>query len=172
MLPMSKLLILMAVALSSAAQAADKCYDDKKIYKVCSPQDTLFDRASAKAKDKKKLLLVVLGADWCPWCVSLHRLLDVEEFRAKFPELRLVEIGLYKERERLASGDKVLERLMKSAGVKERPEGVPLLVVHNPENGKTVFIDTEPLEKNTEVSKGHDPGKLIEAIRKAEAEVR
>ncbi len=165
---MSKLLAFLFLLSTSAAYGA-ACDDTKLIYKVCTDQEKLFEQSSAEAKKAGKKLIVVMGADWCPWCVSLNRIFGVEEFAKEFPSYQLAEIGVYKERDRFASGDKVLERLMKAAGEKTKPKGVPILAVFNPKSGKARFVDTEPLEKNTAVSKGHDPAKLKAAIEAAGA---
>ncbi len=44
------------------------------IYKVCADQMALFTEAVEKAKTENKLLMVKVGATWCPWCHSLHKM--------------------------------------------------------------------------------------------------
>jgi len=156
-------------AAPKAVEKEPACNDQAKIYKICSDQHVLFTNAQKEAIAGKKNLVLILGADWCPWCVSLHRIFDREEFAQRFPEMKFVEIGIYKDRDRLASGDKVLEELMAMAKISERPEGVPILALLNPKSKKAHFIPTEPLEKNTKVSKGHDTEKLAEALKQAAA---
>lgn len=172
---MNKLLLLSLLCFPFVAEAAKKtktaaCEDSKLIYKVCSDQSKIFGKQLAQAKKNNKKLLVVLGADWCPWCVSLNRILHVEEFWKDLPGFELAEIGVYKGEDRFPSGDKVLARIMEAAGEKAKPKGVPILAVYNPNTSQARFIDTEPLEKNTSVSKGHDPEKLVKAIQQAAAQ--
>ncbi len=42
----------------------------------------------------------------------------------------------------------------------------PVLALVNPKNGKAVLIDTEPLEENTESTKGHSHKKVLAAVEK------
>jgi hypothetical protein len=42
--------------------------------------------------------------------------------------------------------------------------GIPVLALVDPKTLKTTLIDTEPLEENTESTKGHNPKKVLAAI--------
>jgi len=149
------------------------CDDAGKIYRVCQDQQGLYRAAAEKAVAEKKLLLVVFGADWCPWCRSLNTMLSTEELREKMaPGTELVEIGLFQEQEKLPSGEAVLDQLAGYSKAKVNRKGIPLLAMVNVEKKKAVFIDTAALEKNTKVSKGHDPEKFATAIRKATAQLK
>lgn len=151
-----------------AAAAAEKCDDKGKIYKVCSDQGEIFQKAAARAKEKNTMVVSLFGADWCPWCRSLSSLLSLDSESKKIAgDSVIVEIGLYRDQDRVESGWKVLDELTKQSAKKVKGEGVPLLAVTNPKSNKTIFIDTESLEKNTKVSKGHDPQKLAKAVQKA-----
>lgn len=140
---------------------AQPCSDSGKIYKICSDQQATFQSELNARKEKAQNLVVIFGADWCPWCISLHKIMGQEK---NIP----LDIGLYQEREKVSSGFSVLEQVKKMAGEKKKLEGLPLLAVINPKNGKAIFVDTEPLEKNTKTTKGHDPKKLFAALREAE----
>lgn len=146
------------------------CNDAGKIYRVCSDQAQLLSAAFDRAKSEKKKLLVVVGADWCPWCVSLHKLFQGKEFQEKHgQEFVLVDIGLYQPtgQEKVPSGEKALDRLKEWAGVKEKLRGIPLLAMVNPANKKATFINTELLEQNTKTEKGHNAEKVFAAILEA-----
>ncbi len=163
-----KFILLLALLGNFAFAADNKSCDDKgKIYRVCTDQAKIFDSAWEKAKAENKHLLVVFGADWCPWCVSIHRLLSLGEEGLPGANVVVEEIGLYQEREKLASGLSVLDRVAALSKSPVKRDGVPLLAVINPKNSKATFINTAPLEKNTKVSKGHDPKKLSAAVQKA-----
>lgn len=146
------------------------CNDDGKVYKVCSDQEEAFGAAVAKAKGSKKKLLVVLGAEWCPWCLSLHKMLSNPEAMQKgfAKNYDLVDIALYQDRNKIPSGISVQEKIKKDAGFTGKLAGIPVLALVNPTSGKAVIIDTEPLEKNTETTKGHDQKKVLAAIKSAD----
>lgn len=159
--------ILLAFFFSLPVHAAD-CNDEGKVYKVCANQEDLYSGALAKAKTEKKKLLVVIGAEWCPWCHSLHRMLGDPKVSADLTKkYSLVDIALYQAKEKLPTGVSVQEKLRAQANYKDELKGIPVMVMVNPENGKATIIDTEPLEKNTKTSKGHDSKKVLAALRKA-----
>lgn len=171
---MSTLEILLVVCLLTPyAARADSapvpaCTEDGRVYKVCTDQNERYESALARAKIGHKLLLVLYGADWCPWCVSMHRLFGSQKYKERLEkDYILAEIGLYKEREKSASGMEVLRKVMALSGTKSAQEGIPLLSLVHPESRRALFIDTAPLEKNTKTEKGHDPEKLFAALEKA-----
>lgn len=153
---MWKNIFLLFICVSAHAQTKP-C--EEKIFKVCSDQVAAF--AKELNNSEGKYLVVGFGADWCPWCVSLHKLLD----EAKLPR---IDIGLYQDKEKVKSGYAVLDQVKAMAGNPKLPAGIPLLAVINTKSKRAAFIDTEPLEKNTKTSKGHDPLKLAAAIKRAE----
>lgn len=172
----SLLLSLPSFAADAPAKVADqaKCDDTNKVYKVCGNQEEIYGAALKKAKAEKKQLVVVIGAEWCPWCLSLHHMLgDKSIVTADIAKkYSFVDVALYQAKEKLPTGLAVQEKLKTQAGFKGKLAGIPVLAVVNPKNGKTELVDTEPLEKNTETSKGHDSAKVLAAIDKAAQAVR
>lgn len=172
-------LLLWSLLLSQPTFAADApakvaCDDSGKVYKVCGNQEEIYGAALKKAKADKKQLVVVIGAEWCPWCLSLHHMLgDKNIVTADIAKkYSFVDVALYQAKEKLPTGLAVQEKLKAQAGFKGKLAGIPVLAVVNPKNGKTELVDTEPLEKNTETSKGHDSAKVLAAIDKAAQAVR
>lgn len=158
--------LLLSLSLSCArAQAA--CDDAGKIYRVCSDQGKILDQAAQTARAQGQLLILVIGAEWCPWCVSLHGLL-----KERYEGMPVAEIALYREHDRLPSGERVQAQLMKGAGLKKEPRGIPQIVVYDPKTQRAVFIDTGDLEQNTATQKGHDPAKVAAAVRDAARSLR
>lgn len=160
-------LVLSAMLSPSGWAAKEACHDADKVYKVCQDQEKLYQGAFDQAKAKDKMLVVVLGADWCPWCVSLHKMLSAPSFGGGKQNFLLTDIGLYQGKEKLESGRAVLKKLQEQAGSTEKIAGVPVMAVVNPKNGKAVLVNTEPLEKNTKTSKGHDEKKVLAALEGA-----
>lgn len=168
------LLLGFSFSASAAAPAAImaagevKCDDAGQVYRVCSDQAVAYQSAEEGAQAKKKLLIVEIGAQWCPWCLSLHKILkDPANEKQLAKDFAVFELGLYQDREKSASGQAVLEKLMGYAGEKKEPKGIPILVVVDPVKRVARFIDTEALEKNTATTKGHDVGKVLKSIRVA-----
>lgn len=155
------MLFLIFSAFFTIFAEAQSCNDSGKIYKICSDQQAHFQSELNLHKEKGQNLVVIFGADWCPWCISLHKIMGNKKRAA-------LDIGLYQEREKVSSGFAVLELVKAMAGEKKKLEGLPLLALINPKNGKAIFIDTEPLEKNTKKSKGHDSKKIFAALHEAE----
>jgi hypothetical protein len=169
------LLVLLAMLSPNARSAHEnaKCDDAGKVYKICQDQGEIYRGSLSRAKEKNKTLVVVLGAEWCPWCLSLHKMLKDPKFGGDFgKKFELADIGVYQGKQKLESGEKVLKQLKDQAHVKEKIEGIPILALVNPKNEKTVLINTEPLEKNTKTKKGHDPKKVLAALEKASLELQ
>jgi thioredoxin-related protein len=170
-----KLFVLSAFLLSFlplVSLGAETCADSAKVYKICSDQKPLLDQSIEKAKKDKKSLLVVFGADWCPWCLSLNKIFHDPKLQKKLSgKYELLEIGVYAydSKEKIPSGFAVLEQVKKLANVTQEQKGVPLLAMINPSTGKAAFIDTEPLEKNTKTTQGHDVNKVFSALEKTQA---
>ncbi|MGZ3692859.1 MAG: thioredoxin family protein [Bdellovibrionota bacterium] len=162
----SLFLFLVAIFSANMARAEETCDPKGRIYPACSDQKVLLTDELAKAKKDHKMLLLVFGADWCPWCQSLHQMLKVAEL-PEAAEYNIAEIALYDGQEKSPSGLAVLDRVLAFAKKKEAGSGIPLMALVNPVNEKAAFIETESLEKNTKVTKGHDPKKLFAALTKA-----
>lgn len=163
-------LALGLLLISGPALATEPCEPKGKTYPSCADQRLVLKEALARAKAEKKPLLLVFGADWCPWCVSLHRILrDAELPQAK--DYAVAEIALYLGEEKLPSGTEALTTVLGYAKQAKAEKGIPLMALVNAEKEKAVFVSTEPLEKNTKVSKGHDPKKLFAALAKARKSV-
>jgi thiol-disulfide isomerase/thioredoxin len=159
--------------LSLAKEEMAPCDDSEKIYKVCQDQGLLYQEALSRAKEKGKILVVVFGAEWCPWCLSLHKMLSDPKFGGAFAKkFVLSDIGLYMGKEKIESGEGVFNKLKSRAGSGGKLEGIPVLALVNPKTGNTVMLDTAPLEKNTKTHKGHDPKKLLAALEKAADSVK
>lgn len=165
--------VFLSLFLALPAAAAEDCNDDGKVYKICANQEDAYAAALAKAKAEKKKLLVVIGAEWCPWCLSLHKMLGDQKVSADLAKkYLLVDIALYRAKEKIPTGLAVRDKLKEQAGYAGELKGIPILAMVNPANGKTTLIDTEPLEKNTKTSKGHDAKKVMAALKKAAASVQ
>lgn len=167
--------VALGVGLMGLDAVAKDCKDADKIYKICSDQNLAYKATMDRAKSSSKLVLLSFGADWCPWCVSLHKIANGTEFKKEFDSrLVLHEVGVfrYDSKDKIESGGKILKDVVEANGKKmEVVDGYPFLVMVRPSDGKGVFISTGALEDNSK-GKGHDMGKLKTALHKAIAELK
>ncbi|MBS0241911.1 MAG: hypothetical protein JSS20_07020 [Proteobacteria bacterium] len=141
-------------------QVAAPCLDDPvravkplrpggAVYKLCDDQVAYLAASIEAARAEKKLLIVTVGAAWCPWCASLQRQMPGPEFFGRAGDaidwagtFRHIEIGLattHKGRNAaIPSGQSAVEALLKrSGGVKI--EAIPFVFIIDPEQPDRVF---------------------------------
>jgi len=166
--------LFLALLFLSAGPAL-ACDDSSKIYKVCANQEEAFNAQVGAAKEQNKMLVLVLGAEWCPWCVSLNGMLKDPAFGGEFAKKFLFgDIAMYDGKVKLESGQAVLHKVQELAKDhdKKKVDGIPILVLVNPRNIKAVIMGTEPLEQNTATHKGHNPKRVLAALEKAAVAVQ
>lgn len=162
-------MLVKILLLASMVWAAD-C-DVSKPYNTCNDQGSDFSAAATKAKEAKKPLLLVFGAEWCPWCRSLHSILK----EASLPESGnyvIQEIALYEGQEKNPSGMAVLEKVKGMAGKPKVGSGIPFIALVNPTKEKAAFISPSSLQTSSKVTKGYDSTSLFMALKGAEKQVR
>ena len=167
---------------SYAYRAAEVCPVPTAVYKGCEDQMAAFSAAFAEAKAQGKLLLVVFGADWCPWCRALDITIpsdqilgfkgDGIDYRARFHVVKIATSVIARPKNaRVPSGDAVMNLIIaETPGVK--PMGIPFLAVINPATGKVFARNTEDLENNAGNEKGHHAEKVRAVLKEAEARLR
>lgn len=167
------ILFLLSFYSISAVHAGD-CDDSSKIYKICKDQAPKFTEALDRAKKNNKSLLVVFGADWCPWCVSLNKIFHSDKNKEKVSsKYEVFEVGLYAYdgREKIPSGIAILDQVKKMAQDNRKQNGIPILAVVNPAKNKAALINTGPLEKNTKTTKGHDEARVFDSIERVRSQL-
>jgi thioredoxin-related protein len=135
------------------------CEDSQAIYKKCSDQNKIFSDGYLLAKKNKKLHLIKYGFENCPWCQSLHKLLEVGELK-EFKNSHFISSNIDIT---TSSGKEVFSRNKGDYTKKPNETGFPFLVIINAENNKQVYLDPSDLEDNTN-GKGHDIKKLKSAL--------
>ncbi|MEZ5817050.1 MAG: hypothetical protein R3D44_08220 [Hyphomicrobiaceae bacterium] len=144
-------------------------------YKVCEDQVAYLEQSIEEARREGKLLIVTVGATWCPWCAALQRAMPGPEFFGRKGDaidyaktFKHIEIGLstaHKGRNALIySGDTVVKALLARAnGVKL--EAIPFVFVIDPAQPGRVFA------RNTkDLSDFATGGQNMAGFRKAVAE--
>lgn len=152
-----------------------------RIYRPCEDQMAMLAAARDRARAEGKLLLVKLGANWCPACRALHGQLTGEgpsnvlaadgDLGRTFHVVEIAVSMLAAGKARsVPSGEAVVKLLAQdSPGTKLR--AIPLLAVVDPGDGGKVFLrhidDLVPRGKPLP-----DPVQLAEMLRAAERHIR
>lgn len=138
-----------APCLEDPVRAAKPIRPGAAVYAVCDDQMALLVAAIDKARRDGKLLIVTVGATWCPWCAALQRLMPGPEFFARQGDridyrrtFDHIEIGVsttHKGRNTLIpSGQAVEENLMARAGGGELTS-IPFVFMIDPVRPDRVF---------------------------------
>ncbi len=110
-----------------------------KRYDACADQMALFSVALAKAQAANRKLLVVFGADWCPWCRTIDGNLPTADYLGH-PDLtgkiEVVNIAVSAVKDgrkvRLASGITVLELVTREVLLDKSGGGIPFFALVDP----------------------------------------
>ncbi|MFM2423209.1 MAG: Thioredoxin-like [Pseudomonadota bacterium] len=139
-------------------------------YPPCIDQMAAFTAAVREAKAQKRVLLVVFGADWCPWCKALDKSLpsaDVLEHPDLKGRIDLKKIALSAiidgKRVSVPSGQAVLDWILDTS-TGDLPAGIPSFAIVDPSrSGRSIVRETVPFEDNRD-GRGHDPAKIRAAL--------
>lgn len=146
------LIVLFSLAL--AAQATKP-----PIYNPDADAKKEITQAMATAKAQNKHIIVMFGANWCPWCHRLHELFKsdaaIKSFLSAHYVLVMVDIGETK--------DKPLNRDLEEK-LRVKGFGYPCLAVLDADGNLLCAQSSGVLESG----KGHDPQKVL-GFLKAEA---
>jgi hypothetical protein len=119
------------------------------VYKVCEDQVAYLAQSIEAARNRGKLLIVTVGATWCPWCAALQRAMPGPEFFGRKGDsidyaktFEHIEIGLsttHKGRNALIySGDTAVKALLARSGDVQL-EAIPFLFIIDPAQPRRVF---------------------------------
>jgi glutaredoxin len=113
--------------------------------------------AVAKARGSARRTLVVLGGNWCPWCLALEDLLHKEPAFASW-------LG---ERFELVHVDSARGRALERAWGAPSRRGVPALVVLGPEASEFSVLNPDSCRVLGAWVLAYDPGCVRDALTKA-----
>lgn len=149
--------IFFFVLLSGSIHSESKIVNRKNIYNPKLDVQTEVKNAIHVGKDQNKMVLLMFGANWCPWCHRLHQLFSenqtVHNFIKKHFIIVMIDIG--------EKSDKPLNRdLVKKSRVEGF--GYPALAVIDTRSGKLQSAQsTGILEKG----KGYNTKKVLAYLR-------
>ena len=115
--------------------------------------------ALEQAQQKGQHLLVVFGANWCPWCRALHHLMEenreVHEYLKQNYQVVLVDVG---RRDRNMELDSLYGHPVKL--------GLPALVLLDERGELLTLQETGVFEFSSRESKAHDPEKFLNFLKR------
>ncbi len=116
-------------------------------------------RAMDAARYSGKRILLIFGANWCPWCRSLHELFESDSEIRQICQrhFRVVWIDVGKKDRNLDLNERYGNPLR---------YGIPVIVVLDADGRKLAVQETGSLEQNTPEKKGHDREKVLNFLRK------
>ncbi len=138
-----------AACLEDPARAVKPQRPNGAVYALCDDQMQVLRTAIEQASRDRKLLIVTVGATWCPWCAALQRLMPGPEFFGRTGDaidwrrtFDHVEIGVsttYKGRNAIVPSGVAVERHLRarSGGVEIR--SIPFIIVLDPTQPERVF---------------------------------
>ncbi len=151
----SAILFLFAVS----ALAGETRKDSQGPYDPTADAHKEIAHAIKMAQKKDQNILLMFGANWCPWCRALHKLMETDSeingFLKKNYQVVLVDVG---------KKDKNLD--LNSRYGEPIKLGLPALVVLDSNGRQLVLQETGALETNNPAVKGHEPKKVMEFLEK------
>jgi thiol-disulfide isomerase/thioredoxin len=154
------------------------CPFPTKAYSACEDQMAVFKAARERAARNGKLLFVIFGADWCPFCRSLDRLtptadvLGHKDLAGRFEMVRIAASVIAEGRKmRVPSGVAVMDRILaRTPGISAK--GLPFLAVIDPRDDARAFTTNSDDLEGGGGEPSHDPAKVRALLIKAEQAVR
>jgi thioredoxin-related protein len=114
--------------------------------------------ALQKASDGNKSVLLMFGANWCPWCHKLHELFRTDDAVRRYLDdhflLVMVDIGEKK-------GEPLNQDVVGKYSIPVKEYGYPCLAVLDSRGKVLCTQSTGVLEKN----KAHDPQKVLAFLK-------
>lgn len=126
------------------------------VYDPRADADALFAAAQVRAAERGKRLLVVLGGNWCQWCLTLD---------AHFRENDEVKDFLAAHFEVLKLDSEGAEALDEKWGSPAQKQGVPMMVFFDSSGRVTHLQETVSLEKWGGRLLAYDASKVLAVLR-------
>ncbi len=143
----------------SEAKQEKSWVEFKNIYDAEADAEADIRNAISKAQRDNKRVLLIFGANWCPWCQALHQLLEnnkeILSFMSDNYEVVLVDLG---------KRDRNMEIDARYGSPNKL--GLPAIVVLEKDGTQLHSQETGSLEFPKDHSqKGHDPAKVMHFLR-------
>jgi hypothetical protein len=119
------------------------------VYSVCEDQMALLAKAIEQARAERKLLIVTVGATWCPWCAALQKAMPGPEFfgrkgdkldyRATFNHLEIGVSTTHQGRNTVIPSGMAAERHLRARSGGVEIKSIPFIIVLDPNQPERVF---------------------------------
>jgi len=153
-------LLLIGIGMVQALRNAPRIKSkDKVLYNEKASAWEDIEHAIKKASKEHKHILLVLGANWCPWCRALNRLLTrnitIKKVIEKHYEMVLVDMGFQN----------------KNIDINEQYEnpmqlGLPVFVILDERGDRLTAQNTTIMECKGKKRKRHQPGKVLGFLKR------
>jgi len=128
----------------------------RKIYDPAQDTRAAYAAGLARAQSEKKPLLVMLGGNWCQWCLALDDLMHHDEALRDYLAAHYVVLKL----------DSAAAKPLDEAWGKPTRQGVPVLIFVGT-NGQVKHVqETVSLELWSGRILGHDPRRVLEVLKR------
>jgi thiol-disulfide isomerase/thioredoxin len=108
-------------------------------YLACEDQMARFAAALAKARENKRKLLVIFGADWCPWCRTIDKNVDTADYlehaelQGKVEVVKIALNVLKDSRKVIVPSGQAVQDLLAANMAVDRPSGyIPFYALVDP----------------------------------------
>lgn len=128
----------------------------RKVYDPTLEARPAFDASLARARRENKKLLVLLGGNWCQWCLALDDLMHQDEELSRYLDEHFVVLKLD------SAGAKELDE----AWGKPTRHGVPVLIFVDARGDVRHVQETESLELWHGRILGHDPRRVLAVLER------
>ncbi len=117
------------------------------------------DQAIERGLEKNKHILLIFGANWCPWCRTLNRLLTrdakIKDFVETYYEVVLIDMGFL---------NKNLDLNEKYGNPIEL--GLPAFVVLDNRGNQLVIQETVVMESKSKKRRKYQPDKVYDFLKR------
>jgi thiol:disulfide interchange protein len=156
--------LLIALALAGAYKLGPRFYNrarlqqlqGRKIYDEHLDTRAAFDAALARANREHKRLLVILGGNWCQWCLALDDLMHSDETLRAEVAAHFIVLKL----------DSAAASQLDAAWGQPSRNGVPVLIFVDKAGGAAHVQETGSLELWHGRLLGHDAGRVLSVLRR------
>lgn len=128
----------------------------RKVYDPTIDARAAFDQGLARAQRENKQLLVILGGNWCQWCLALDALMHEDTELREYLEQHFVLLKL----------DSASAKVLDDAWGKPSHNGVPVLVFLDRKGAVRHVQETESLELWRGRVLGHDPRRVLAVLER------
>jgi thiol:disulfide interchange protein len=128
----------------------------RKVYDASLDTRAAYEAGLARAQKEQKPLLVMLGGNWCQWCLALDDLMHEDPKLQDYLAAHYVVLKL----------DSAAAKPLDDAWGKPTRQGVPVLIFVAPDGSVKHIQETVSLELWNGRILGHDPHRVLEVLKR------